>query len=131
MPSKDKIAVKMNGKVDVLERHKAMIDALIRFVKKHPKTTHKAAVKGLAGGKSGISFPDYALIVPYWNGGDIELRLVKSGEDWLNSLDSDAFIDLEKLVADDVSEISSEDLQKMLDEMYHEANPDADEKEEE
>ena len=71
--------------VEVLERHKAMIDALIRFVKKHPKTTYKVAVKGLAGGKSGILFPDYPLIVPYWNGGDIELRLVKSGEDWLNS----------------------------------------------
>jgi hypothetical protein len=45
MPPKDKIAVKMNRKVEVLERHKAMIDALIRFVKKHPKTTYKAAVK--------------------------------------------------------------------------------------
>ena len=131
MPPKDKIAVKVNRKVELLERHKAMIDALIQFVKKHPKTAYKAAVKGLAGGKSGISFPDYALIVPYWNGGDIELRLVKSGEDWLNSLDSDAFVDLEKLVADDVSEMSSEELEKMLGEMYHEANPDADEEDEE
>lgn len=131
MPPKDKIAVKMNRKVEVLERHKAMIDALIQFVKKHPKTTYKTAVKGLAGGKSAISFPDYALIVPYWNGGDIELRLVKSGEDWLNSLDSDAFVDLEKLVADDVSEMSREELEKILNEMYHEANPDAKEEEEE
>lgn len=129
MPLRPKIAVLK--KVEVLERRKAMIDGLIKFMKKHPRITCEASVKGLDGGKNGLFFPDYALIVPYWNDGDIVLRLVKSGEDWTNNLDSEAYDKLERLVADDVSDVSDKELGKLLDGMYREANPDADGQEEE
>jgi hypothetical protein len=123
MPLKPRIAVRK--KAEVLERRKVMIDALIKFMKKHPKITCDASVKGLEGGKNGLSFHDYALIVPYWNDGDIELRLVKSGEDWMNNLDSDAYQRLERLASDDVSDLTDAELEKLLDGMYREANPDA------
>jgi hypothetical protein len=121
---------KRKNTVEVLERRKSMIDVLITFMKKHPKTAADAHVKGLDGGKNGLSFPDYALIVPYWNGGDIQLRLLKSGEDWM-SLDSDAYEKLDRLVAEDVSDVSDAELENLLDGMYREANPDADEEEDE
>jgi hypothetical protein len=111
--------------IEVLERRKTMIDALITFIQKHPKGAADAHVKGLDGGKNGLSVPDYALIVPYWNNGDIQLRLLKSGEDWIN-LDSD----LERLVSKDVSRVSDKELENMLDEMYREANPDEGDEEE-
>ena len=119
---------KRKNTVEVLERRRLMIDALIKFVKKHPKATADAHVKGLDGGKNGLSFPDYALIVPYWNGGDIVLRLLKSGEDWLNNLTSDESEKLDRLVSDDVSDLSNAELQKLLEGMYSEANPDAEER---
>jgi hypothetical protein len=50
---------KRKNTVEVLERHKSMIDDLIKFLKKHPKTAADAHVKGLDGGKNGLSFPDY------------------------------------------------------------------------
>lgn len=116
---------KRKNTIEVLERRKTMIDALIEFLKKHPKAAADAHVKGLDGGKNGLSFPDYALVVPYWNGGDIQLRLLKSGEDWM-SLDSD----VERLVSEDVSKVSDKELAEMLDGMYREANPDAGEEDE-
>ncbi len=122
---------KRKNTVEVLERRKSMIDVLIKFLKKHPKAAADAHVKGLDGGKNGLSFPDYALIVPYWNAGDIQLRLLKSGEDWLNSLNSGEYEKLERLVSDDVSDVSDAELEKLLDGMYSEANPDADEEEDE
>ncbi|MGO9518873.1 MAG: hypothetical protein ACLPND_17705 [Candidatus Korobacteraceae bacterium] len=112
--------------IEVLERRKTMIDALITFIKKHPKSADDAHAKGLDSGKNGLSFPDYALIVPYWNNGDIQLRLLKSGEDWMN-LNSD----VERLVSDDVSEVPDKKLEEMLDRMYREANPDEEDAEEE
>jgi hypothetical protein len=120
---------KRQNSVEVLERRKTMIDALIEFLKKHPKTAADAYVKGLNGGKNGLSFPDYALIVPYWNGGDIQLRLLKSGEDWINNLESDEYEKLERLVSDDVSDASDAELETLLDGMYRETNPDSDEEE--
>ena len=38
---------KRKNAVEVLKRRKAMIDALIKFMKKHPKITCDASVKGL------------------------------------------------------------------------------------
>jgi hypothetical protein len=122
---------KRKNTVEVLKRRKVMIDALIKVLKKHRRTTADAHVKGLDGGKNGLSFPDYALIVPYWNDGDIQLRLLKSGEDWINNLESDAYRKLERLVSEDVSDVSDAKLEKLLDGMYREANPDGDEEEEE
>jgi hypothetical protein len=114
---------KRKNTVEVLERRKTVIDALIKFLKKHPKAAADAHVKGLDGGKNGLSFPDYALIVPYWNGGDIQLRLLKSGEDWMDE-------SIDRLVSEDVSGVSDKEFEEMLDEMYREANPDDDDEDE-
>jgi hypothetical protein len=114
---------KRKNTVEVLERRKTVIDALIKFLKKHPKAAADAHVKGLDGGKNGLSFPDYALIVPYWNGGDIQLRLLKSGEDWMDE-------SIDRLVSEDVSGVSAKEFEEMLDEMYREANPDDDDEDE-
>jgi hypothetical protein len=69
-------------KVAALERRAAMLDALIDFLKAHPEITSDAVLHSLAG-KTGLNFPDYALIVPNWKGGKAVLRLVKSGDDWI------------------------------------------------
>jgi hypothetical protein len=122
---------KRKNTVEALERRKTMIDALISFLKEHPKATAAAHAKGLDGGKKGLAFPDYALIVPYWNRGDIRLRLLKSGEDWINNSESDEADKLERLVSDDVSAASNAELEKLLDDMHRDANPDAHEEEDE
>lgn len=96
-----------------------MIDALIGFMNAHPSIACEANVKGLDGGKNGLSFPDYALIVPYWNGGEIQLRLLKSGEDW----DPAAHENLDRVVAEDVSGMTDSQLEHLLDGIFREANP--------
>jgi hypothetical protein len=116
--------------IEILERRKTMIDALIRFIKKHPKTAADANVKGLDGGKNGLSFPNYALIVPYWNGGNIQLRLLKSGEDWQLGLDTEAYENLDRLVAEDVSDLPDQEVERLLNEMYQEANGEEEEEDE-
>jgi hypothetical protein len=108
--------------IETLEHHKALIDALIAFVKAHPSITSKSSVRALYG-KEGLSFSDYALIVPYWNKGNIVLRLVKSGEAWMYKAGSS---DVETVVAEDVSRLSDDELERLLNGMYREVNPDGD-----
>src|SRR6266567_2370982 len=115
-------------KVEALERRRAMLDALIRFVKAHPEVTSHAVLHPLAG-KTGLNFPSYALIVPNWKDVKAVLRLVKSGEDWINSMDSDAYYHMERTIAEDVSGMSDKELEKLLDRMHQEANPDEEENE--
>lgn len=100
-----------------------MLDALIRFVKAHPEVTSHAVLHPLAA-KTGLNFPDYALIVPNWKNGKAMLRLVKSGDDWINTMDSDAYYQMERTIAEDVSDLSDRELEGLLDRMYREANPD-------
>ena len=83
-----------------------MLDALIRFVKAHPEVTSHAVLHPLAG-KTGLNFPSYALIVPNWKDDKAVLRLVKSGEDWINSMDSNAYYQMERTIAEDVSGMSN------------------------
>ncbi|HEY1800136.1 MAG TPA: hypothetical protein VGG46_04300 [Terriglobales bacterium] len=111
---------KQKNTVEILERRKTMIDALITFIAKHPKAKEEAHAKGLEGGKNGLSFPDYALIVPYWNKGDIQLRLLKSGENWMDNVE-------DRQVSDDVTNMSDKEFNETLEEMYQKANPDDDE----
>jgi len=118
---------KHKNTIEILERRKTMIDALIAFINQHPKAAGDAHVKGLDGGKNGLSFPDYALIVPYWNGGDIQLRLLKSGEDWQVGYDEQ----LDRLVSEDVSELPDQEVERLLDEMCQEANGEVEEEEDE
>jgi hypothetical protein len=118
----------LRKKVEALERQKALADALITFIKSHPDIAADCSVHQLHG-KVGLLFPDYALIVPTWKAGKLMLRLVKSGEDWINSMAGDEYYKMEKLVVEDVSSMSSDELEAVLDRIYGEANPDADEEE--
>jgi hypothetical protein len=73
-------------------------------------------------GNTGLFFNEYALIVPRWKNGKPVLRLVKSGDDWINSMDSDSYFEMERTVAEDISEISDEKLGDLLGSMYSEVS---------
>jgi len=120
----------LRKKIETLERHRAMPEALIAFLRSHPHVAAESTIYQLHG-KVGLNFPDYALIVPTWRGGKLSLRLVKSGEDWFGSMDADDFYRMEKVVIEDVTRIPDAELDEALDRLYQEANPDADEDEEE
>jgi hypothetical protein len=126
MPFKPEVALRK--KLEALERHKAMLDTMGSFLKAHPQTAAECSIHQLQG-KLGLKFDEYALVVPYLKKGAIVLKLMKSGEDWMNVADPDELYG-KRLVAEDVSGMSDEQLDKLLDRMYREANPDADEGEE-
>jgi hypothetical protein len=127
MPRKPETNVRK--KVEALNRHKALIDALITFIAAHPDIASEATLQVLWG-KTGLKFYDYAIIIPGWNKGKIALRLVKSGSDWFNSMDSDAVYRMNHTVSRNVMNLSEKQLDKLLDRIYWEANPDADQEEE-
>jgi hypothetical protein len=117
----------LRKRLEALGRHQAMLDALSAFIKGRPKLVSDYSIHQLHG-KLGLKFSDYALIVPNWKSGKALLTLVKSGDDWIN-MDSDAYYRMERTVAEDVSGMSDEQLENLLNKMYLEANPDADEDE--
>lgn len=110
-------------KVEALERRRAMLDALIAFIQAHPQITSEAVLHPLTG-KTGLFFTEYALVVPRWKDGRPMLRLVKSGDAWLNSMDSDRYFKMERIVAEDVSGMSDEELERLLDGMYRQVSDD-------
>jgi hypothetical protein len=120
----------LRKRIEALERHKALADALITFIKAHPNIAAECSLHQLHG-EVGLNFPDYALIVQTWKAGKVILRLVKSGEDWINTMDADAYYNMERTVAEDVSGMSDAELDTLLDKVYREANPDAEDEEEE
>src|ERR1700677_1611920 len=93
-------------KITALERQKALLDTLIAFIKAHPQIASQANLHPYSAGKIGLKFEEYALIVPNWKDGNAVLRLTKSGEDWINTMDADAYSNMERTVADDVSRVS-------------------------
>lgn len=120
----------LRKKLEALERYKSMLDTMGSFLKAHPQTAAECSIHQLQG-KLGLKFDEYALVVPYFKkGSGIVLKLIKSGEDWMNVADPDQLYG-KRLVAEDVSGMSDEQLDNLLDRMYREANPDADEEEEE
>jgi hypothetical protein len=119
----------LRKRLEALGRHRALLDALSAFVEGHPKLVGDYSIHQLHG-KLGLKFSDYALIVPNWKNGKAVLTLVKSGDDWVNGMDSEAYYRMERTVAEDVSGMSDRQLEKLLDKTYREANPDADEDEE-
>lgn len=118
-------------KIAALERQKSLLDTLIAFVKAHPQIASQANLHPSSAGKTGLKFEEYALIVSNWKDGKAALRLVKSGEDWINTMDTDTFYNMERTLAEDVSEISDAELEALLDKVYREANPEAEDEDEE
>jgi hypothetical protein len=83
----------LQKKLETLERHKAMMDALAAFLKAHPKTAAECSIHQLYG-KLGLKFEDYALVVPYVKkSGGFVLKLIKSGDDWRTKADSDDLVE--------------------------------------
>jgi hypothetical protein len=127
MAIKRKTAVRK--RLDALDRHKTMLDKLQKFVKAHPTLVKEYSVYPLHG-KMGLKFGEYALVVPYAPvDGDVVLRLVKSGEDWINGVNN--YYDMEKTVAENISDMPGDKLEALLQKIYREANPDSQEYEEE
>lgn len=117
-------------KVAFLERRKTMLNALITFLQAHPELSNECSLFSLHG-KVGLKFSEYALIVPFMKESKPVLRLKKSGDDWLILMDADAFYRMERTVAEDVSSMTDDELETLLDQVYREANPDEGEDEEE
>jgi hypothetical protein len=116
----------LRKKLEALERHKAMMDTLATFLKAHPAIAAKCSIHQLYG-KLGLKFDDYALVVPYVKkSGGFVLKLIKSGDDWYNTAGVD-----ERVASEDLSGMSDDELEELLDNVYHEANPDAEEEENE
>jgi hypothetical protein len=109
--------IKARRRIETLQRHKALIDALIRCIRAHHKIMGDALIISLYGK---LAFPHYAMIIPYWSLGNVTLRLVKAGEDWGNVRGYDK---MEKVVAADISGISDKKLRRLIDGLYREVNP--------
>src|SRR5262245_16385160 len=119
----------LRKKLEALERQKAMLDTMGAFLKAHPQVAAECSIHQLHG-KLGLKFAEYALVVPYQKKGrGVVLKLIKSGEDWYNTVDADELYG-KRLVSEDVSNMPDEQLEDLLDKVYREANPDADEDEE-
>jgi hypothetical protein len=123
MPLKPEAALRK--RVKTLERHKATYDMMIDFLKTHPTIVTECSIHQLTG-KLGLKFGEYALAVPYHTkGGGFTLRLIKSGEDWTNNHDSNEMFG-KRLAAEDITNMPDEELEKLLDSVRQEANPDGD-----
>jgi hypothetical protein len=121
----------LQKKLETLERHKAMMDSLATFLKAHPKIAAECSIHRLHG-KLALKFDEYTVVVPYVKkGGVFVLRLVKSGEDWYNTADSDDLYGKSRVASEDVSGMSDDELEDLLNCLYHQANPDAAEEEDE
>lgn len=113
-------------RLETLERHKAMVDSLATFLKTHPTIAAKCSIHPLQG-KLGLKFDEYALVVPYVKKGGFVLKLIKSGDDWRTKAESGDLV--ERVASEDVSNMPDVELEKLLDSVNREINPDADEEE--
>lgn len=125
-----RLSGKTQRKVDAIERRKAMLDALLKFCLQRQFLTEESRLKPLREGKTGLQFGEYALIVPNWKGDRVALTLFRSGEDWINTFSEQELARIESIAAEDVSKMAGGQLQRLLDKMFHEANPDCEEKDE-
>ena len=123
MPLKPETSLRK--KLETLDRHKAMIDAMGDFIQAHPTIAADCSIHQLQG-KVGLKFDEYALVVPHYKKDTgIMLKLVRSGEDWTNQFDYDELYG-KRVVSEDISKMSDGELETLLEGMYREANPDAD-----
>ena len=98
-----------------------MLDALLEFCLQRQSLTEGSRLKSLQDAKTGLQFGGHALIVPHWKADRVVLRVFRSGEDWVNYGGK-----YEWLVSEDVSKMSSAKIEKLLKDLFHEANPDED-----
>jgi hypothetical protein len=111
-------------KIKALERRKALLDALIVFVRTHPNISSDAVLQPLHN-RTGLYFYDTAIIRPLWAENKVVLRLEKYTEDWAyRDPDYDQFDTSKRMVHEDVSEMSEEDLAEIIDKLDEELHSD-------
>jgi hypothetical protein len=114
-------------RIKALERRKTLLDALIEFIRKHPNVSSDAILQPLHN-KTGLYFYDTAIIRPLWLKEKVVLRLEKYTEDWNYRYpdDYDPFDTSKRTVCEDVSQLSEDDLEAVLDKLDQELHPDED-----
>jgi hypothetical protein len=124
---------KAKRKIEALERRRALIDALIEFIRKHPNAVDGAELVPLAN-RTGLRY-DFAIIRPLWNKGKngVVLRLEKYLENWSEEYPDDGEwmgVSKSRIVTEDVANISDKNLCNMLDDLHAELIPEDFEEEE-
>jgi hypothetical protein len=111
-------------KIKYLKRRKILIDALIAFIRTHPNISSDAVLRPLRN-RTGLYFYDIAIIRPLWMKGKPVLRLEKYTEDWsYRDHEYDQFDTSKRMVCEDVSEMSEEDLVEIIEKLDRELHPD-------
>jgi hypothetical protein len=113
-------------KIQALKRRKALLDALIHFVRTHPNLSSGAVLRQLYN-RTGLYFYDTAIIRPLWMEEKVVLRLEKYSEDLADSEDYDPFDAESRMVYEDVSNMSESKLVRILNKLEKELHPDWDE----
>jgi hypothetical protein len=116
-PMRPELALK--HKIRALEQKKALFDALIAFLKKHPEVASAAVLKQLSN-RTGLYFDDYALVRPMWVKDHVALRLEKFSEYWEGH--EPEYDTSKRTVSEDISGMSGEELQQLLSKLEHEAD---------
>jgi hypothetical protein len=107
-----------------LKRRKVLTDALITFIRTHPNVSSDAVLRPLRN-RTGLYFYDIAIIRPLWVKDKVVLRLEKYTEDWAyRDPDYDQFDTSERMVCEDVSKMSEEDLVEIIEKLDRELHPD-------
>lgn len=114
-------------KIKALERRKALLDALINFVRTHQSICSDAVLQPLHN-RTGLYFFDTAIIRPLWVKDKVVLRLEKYTEDLAyRDSDYDQFDTSKRMVLEDVSEMSEEELENVLYKLDQELHKDEEE----
>jgi hypothetical protein len=122
---------KAKRKIEALERRRALIDALIEFVRTHPLSVDGAQLHPLAN-RTGLRY-DYAVIRPLWFKDRVVLRLEKWLENWYELYPDDIElmgVSKNQIACEDVSTIPDEKLAEMLDDIHYQLIPEDFEEEE-
>ena len=112
-------------KIQALKRRKALLDALIAFVRAHPNISSEARLHPLYN-RTGLYFYDTAVIRPLWVKDKVVLRLEKYSEDLASSEGYDPFDVDARMVCEDVSKIPEKRLEKILAKLDEELHGDDD-----
>ncbi|MBI4446113.1 MAG: hypothetical protein HY645_09390 [Acidobacteria bacterium] len=115
--------LKAQKQIAALERRKAQADALIEFIKVHPTVAAESILWSFAH-RTGLMFPNYALIRPLWSEGKPTLRLEKYSEQWFDTHPEEDPLDFTKrTVCVDVSNMPENELLPLLDNVHREIAP--------
>jgi hypothetical protein len=116
--------VNLKRKITALERRKALLDALIDYLRAHPNIADETRLRQLYS-RTGLYFYDTAIIRPVWVKDRVALRLEKYAEDWGElGGDFDPSDPSERIVCEDITRISIRKLERLLDKLYEELHPD-------